>query len=341
MKAPPADRRRRRLIAAAAASLGAAAWPLHAAAAAATWPTRPVRVVVPFPQGGGVGQLASMLTPEFEKSFGVPFNIDYLPGEGGNVGTAAVARAAPDGHTLLVCSTGSQAVSKSLYPSLAFDPIKDFAAITLISEEPNALVLHPSVASRLKVNSLADFVRVVSTLPEPLKMGSSGVGGSPHLSGELFKSMTGAKLVHVPYAGTGPAKVDLLAGKVDLMFEPVNTSMASIKGGQLVGLGVTSNTRSMAMLELPTIAEAGGPLLAGYEATVWFGLVAPAGTPLDIIGRLQGETARILRIDAIRKKLLAQGSIPSGMSSSAFARMLQSETNKWARIIKISGTKVS
>lgn len=288
-----------------------------------------------------MGLLAGMLTPEFEKTFGVPFTIDYLPGEGGNVGTAAVAQAAPDGHTLLVCSTGSQAVSKSLYPKLPFDPIKDFAAITLISEEPNALVLHPSTAARLKVSSLADFVRIAPHLEEPLKMASSGVGGSPHLAGELFKSMTGAKFVHVPYAGTGPAKIDLLAGKVDLMFEPVNTSMASIKSGQLVGLGLTSSTRSMAMLELPTIAEAGGPTLAGYEATVWFGLVAPAGTPLDVIGRLQSETARILRIDTVRKKLLAQGSIPSGMSSSAFARMIQSETRKWAKILSLVGARPS
>lgn len=288
-----------------------------------------------------MGVIAGWITPELEKSFGVPFTIDYLPGDGGNVGTAVVAQAPPDGHTLLVCSTGSQAVSKSLNPKLPFDPIKDFAAITLISEEPNALVLHPGVARRLKVSSLADFVRVVPQLMEPLKMASSGVGGSPHLSGELFKSMTGAKFVHVPYAGTGPAKLDLLAGKVDLMFEPVNTAMVSIKSGQLVGLGLTSRTRSMAMLELPTIAEAGGPSLAGYEATVWFGLVAPAGTPLDVIGRLQSETARILRIDTVREKLLAQGSIPSGMSSSAFARMIQSETRKWARILSLVGARPS
>jgi tripartite-type tricarboxylate transporter receptor subunit TctC len=332
------DRLHRRLfLSIAAASLGAPARISHASA----WPTRPVRLVVPFPKGGGVGLIAGLITPGLGQAFGVPFEIDYLPGEGGNVGTAAVARAAPDGHTLLMCSTGSQAVSRSLYANLPFDPIKDFTAITLVSEEPNALVLHPGSASRLQVTTLADFVRVAPRVAEPLRMASSGVGGSPHLSGELFKSMTDAKFTHVPYAGTGPAKVDLLAGKVDLMFEPVNTSMASIRAGQLVALGVTSSTRSMAMLELPTLAEAGGPLLAGYEATVWFGLVAPAGTPLDIVGRLQSETARILRVDSVRKALLAQGSIPSGMSSSAFARMIQSETHKWARIVKLSGARAS
>jgi tripartite-type tricarboxylate transporter receptor subunit TctC len=172
-------------------------------------------------------------------------------------------------------------------------------------------------------------------------MASSGVGSSPHMAGELFKSMTGAKLTHVPYGGTGPAKADLLSGKADMMFEPLTSSLASIKEGKLVALGLTSSTRSMAILELPTIAEAGGPLLSGYEATAWFGLVAAAGTPLDVIGRLQMESSRILHSESVRKKLLAQGSIPSGMSSAAFSRMIGSETRKWAKIIKSSGARAA
>jgi tripartite-type tricarboxylate transporter receptor subunit TctC len=330
--------RRQLLLSAAAAPFALSA---GVARADTAWPKKPVRIIYPFPPGGAGDILARTLAPELQKSFGQPFTIDNIPGDGGNTGAAVAAKAAPDGYTLFVCTVGTHAINQSLYPKLAFDPIKDFAPITLIADSPNVLVMNPEVAKRLGVKDLADFVRIAPTLKEPLRMASSGVGSSAHLAGEMFKSMTGANMTHVPFKGAGPAMVDLLAGKVDVEFDNLPSSLPNIKSGKLLALGVTSSTRSMSLLDLPTIAEAGGPALKDYDATSWFGLLAVAGTPLDVISRLQMESARALYDDSVRRRLHQQGVIPSGMSSAAFARMIASETRKWAKVIKVSGARAA
>jgi tripartite-type tricarboxylate transporter receptor subunit TctC len=331
--------RRRRLL----LSLAATPFALQAGAARAqaAWPSKPVRVIVPFPRGGTIDFLGRTMAAEWQQIFRQPFEVENVVGDNGNVGAAAAAHAAPDGYTLFICTVGTQAINKSLYAKLAFDPIKDFAPITLIADTPNVLVLNPGTAARIGVKNLADFVRLSPDLKEPLKMASAGIGSSQHLAGEMFKSMTGAQMTHVPYKGAGPALVELLAGKADLMFDNLPSSLPPIKEGKLLALAVTSSTRSMSILDLPTIAEAGGPALKDYEATSWFGLLSSAGTPLEVISRLQNETARALFTDSVRKRLHAQGVIPSGMSSAAFARLIASETRKWAKVIKISGARAA
>ena len=309
--------------------------PLHAQSA---WPTKPVRIVVPFPAGGTTDILARALAPELGRVFGQTFIVDNKPGAGGNLGAAEVARAAPDGHTLLMGTVGTHGINQSLYPKLPYDPVKDFAPITLVAGVPNVLVLNPAKAEALKIASVPDLIRYAKANPGKLNMASSGNGTSIHLAGELFKTMSGTYLLHFPYRGSGPAVLDLLGGTMDLMFDNLPSSLPHIKAGKLKALAVTSAQRSAALPELPTIAEAAG--LKGYEASSWFGLLAPAGTPADVIGRMQQETAKALNTPALKERLLAQGAIPSGMSSAEFASMINAETKKWAQVVKTSGAKV-
>jgi tripartite-type tricarboxylate transporter receptor subunit TctC len=325
---------RRQLLLLSSAAL-VAHGPLRAQGA---WPTKPVRIVVPFPAGGTTDILARALAPELGRVFGQTFIVDNKPGAGGNLGAAEVARAAPDGHTLLMGTVGTHGINQSLYPKLPYDPVKDFAPITLVAGVPNVLVLNPAKAEALKIASVPDLIRYAKANPGRLNMASSGNGTSIHLAGELFKSMTATYLLHFPYRGSGPAVLDLLGGTMDLMFDNLPSSLPHIKAGKLKALAVTSAQRSAALPELPTIAEAAG--LKGYEASSWFGLLAPAGTPADVIGRVQQETAKALNTPALKERLLAQGAIPSGMSSAEFASMINAETKKWAQVVKTSGAKV-
>jgi tripartite-type tricarboxylate transporter receptor subunit TctC len=310
------------------------------ARAQAAWPTRPVRIVVPFAAAGTTDILARALAPELQRAFGQPFVVDNKPGAGGNLGSAEVAKAAPDGHTLLMGTVGTHAINVSLYPKLPFDPVKDFVPITLVAGVPNVLVMNPASAERYRVNSVADLIRALRANPGKLNMASSGNGTSIHLAGELFKSMTGTFMVHFPYRGSGPALMDLVGGNMDLMFDNLPSAMPQIRGGRLKALAVTSAQRSAALPDLPTVEEAGGPSLKGYEASSWFGLLAPSGTAPDIVSRLQQETARALATPAMRERLLAAGAIPSGMSPADFARLIEAETRKWAQVVKASGAKV-
>ncbi len=302
------------------------------------WPTKPVRIVVPFPAGGTTDILARALAPELGRVFGQTFIVDNKPGAGGNLGAAEVARAAPDGHTLLMGTVGTHGINQSLYPKLPYDPVKDFVPITLVAGVPNVLVMNPAKAEALKINSVPDLIRHAKANPGKLNMASSGNGTSIHLSGELFKTMTGTYLLHFPYRGSGPAVLDLIGGTMDLMFDNLPSSLPHIKAGKLKALAVTSAQRSAALPELPTIAEAAN--LKGYEASSWFGLLAPAGTPPDIVARLQQETAKALNTAALKERLLSQGAIPSGMPSAEFASMINAETKKWAQVVKASGAKV-
>jgi tripartite-type tricarboxylate transporter receptor subunit TctC len=328
---------RRRTLGALSAWAAGAAWPLGALAQAA-WPTKPIRIVVPFAAAGTTDILARALAPELQQALGQPVVVDNKPGAGGNIGAAEVARAAPDGGTLLMGTVGTHGINASLYPKLPYDPIKDFVPVTLVAGVPNVLVMNPAKAEALGIKGVPDLIKYAKANPGRLNMASSGNGTSIHLAGELFKSSTGTYMLHFPYRGSGPALIDLMGGSMDLMFDNLPSSMPQIRAGKLKALAVTSNVRSQALPDLPTIAEAGP--VPGYEASSWFGLLAPAGTPMDIVQRLQQETAKALAAPALKERLQAQGAIPSGNTSAEFARLIDSETRKWAQVVKTSGAKV-
>ncbi|HTP75322.1 MAG TPA: tripartite tricarboxylate transporter substrate binding protein [Burkholderiaceae bacterium] len=309
-------------------------------ARAQAWPTKPVRIVVPFAAAGTTDIIARALAPELQRAFGHPFVVDNKPGAGGNTGAAEVAKSAPDGYTLLMGTVGTHAINPALYPKMPYDHVKDFAPITLCAGVPNVLVLNPGTAQRYQIGSVADLVRAAKANPGKLNVASSGNGTSIHLSAELFKSMTGTYMVHLPYRGSGPALIDLLGGSVDLMFDNLPSSLPHIKAGKLKALAVTSAVRSSVLPDLPTIAEAGGPALKGFEASSWFGLLAPAGTPADVVNRVQQEVAKSLASAAVKERLVSQGAIPSGNTPAEFARHIEAETRKWAQVVKVSGAKV-
>ena len=326
---------RRHALAALTGSIGAPwAW------AADTWPSKPVRIVVPFAAAGTTDIIARAISPELQRAFAQPFVVDNKPGAGGNTGAAEVAKASPDGYTLLMGTVGTHAINPALYPKMPYDHVKDFTPITLCAGVPNVLVVNPAMAQKLNINSVADLIRVAKANPGKLNVASSGNGTSIHLSAELFKSMTGTYMVHLPYRGSGPALIDLLGGSADLMFDNLPSSLPHIKAGKLKALAVTSAVRSSVLPELPTIAEAGGPPLKGFEASSWFGLLAPAGTPADIVNRVQQEVAKSLASPAVKERLVSQGAIPSGNTPAEFARHIYAETKKWAQVVKVSGAKV-
>lgn len=307
-------------------------------AAQSTWPTKPVKIVVPFAPGGTTDILARAVAPELSKAFGQPFIVDNRAGAGGNVGADIVAKSAGDGYTLLMGTVGTHGINKALYPKMPFDPVKDFAPITLVAGVPNVMVMNTERARALGINSVADFIKYAKANPGKLNMASSGNGTSIHLAGELFKSMSGTYMLHFPYRGSGPALLDMLGGSMDVMFDNLPSSMPHIKAGKLKALAVTSAQRSAALPDIPTIEEAGK--LKGYEASSWFGLLAPAGTPPDVVNRIQQEVAKALNTPAIKEKLLAQGAIPSGNTPQEFAKLIDSEITKWAQVVKASGAKV-
>ena len=311
-----------------------------AAAAQGAWPTKPVRIVVPFPPAGTTDILARALAPELQRVFGQPFVIDNKPGAGGNNGSAEVAKAAPDGTTFLMGTVGTHAINPALYPKMPYDHVKDFVPVTLVAGVPNVVVLNPANAQKYGIDSVATLTQALKANPGKLNMASSGNGTSIHLAGELYKSMTGTFMVHFPYRGSGPALIDLMAGNMDVMFDNLPSAMPHIKSGRLKALAVTSAQRSSALPDVPTVAEAGGPALKGFEASSWFGLLAPAGTSADIVNRVQQETAKALASPAFKERLQAQGAIPSGNTPAEFAKLIADETKKWAAVVKASGAKV-
>ncbi|NMM82553.1 MFS transporter [Acidovorax sp. SRB_14] len=330
---------RRALLAAAALAWCSAVLPT-AAQAQSAWPSKPVRIVVPFAPGGTTDLLARALAPELTRAFGQPFIVDNRGGAGGNIGAEAVARATPDGYTLLMGTVGTHGINRALYAKLPYDPIKDFAPVTLVAAVPNVMVMNTERAKELGIANVADFIRVAKARPGKLNMASSGNGTSIHLAGELFKSMTGTYMLHFPYRGSGPALMDMVGGNMDVMFDNLPSSMPQIKAGKLVALAVTSAARSGALPDVPTVEQAGGAALKGYEASSWFGLLAPAGTAPDTVNRLQQEVAKALATPAVKEKLLAQGAIPGGMAPAEFARHIDAEHRKWAHVVQASGAKV-
>ena len=328
---------RRRVLLAAAAAWGAlCAAPL--ALAQGAWPNKPVRIIVPFAPGGTTDILARALAPELTRAFGQSFVVENRAGAGGNIGAEAVSKSPPDGYTLLMGTVGTHGINRALYDKLPYDPIKDFVPISLVAAVPNVMVMNADKAKALGINNVRDFIRHAKANPGRLNMASSGNGTSIHLAGELFKTMTGTYMVHFPYRGSAPALMDMVAGNMDVMFDNLPSAMVHIRSGKLRALAVTSAERSGALPDIPTVEEAGG--LKGFDASSWFGLLAPAGTPADIVNRIQQETAKALATPAMKEKLLAQGAIPSGNTPAEFARLIDAEHRKWAQVVKASGAKV-
>jgi len=279
---------------------GAAAAFAHLGRAQSIWPARAVRIIVPFPPGGTTDILARAVAPDLSRAFGQSFIIDNKAGAGGNVGAEAVAKSAADGYTLLMGTVGTHGINRALYPKLPYDPFKDFAPVTLVAAVPNVMVVNIEFAAANNINTVNDFIKFARANPGRLNMASSGNGTSIHLAGELFKSQTGIFMTHIPYRGSGPALLDLVGGQVNVMFDNLPSAMPLIKGGKLKALAVTSAQRSAALPDVPTIEEAAG--LKGFEATSWFGLLAPAGTPADIVNRIQQEVAKSLATPAMKEK---------------------------------------
>jgi tripartite-type tricarboxylate transporter receptor subunit TctC len=320
------------------AALGALAAAALPAFAQTPWPSKPVRIVVPFAAAGTTDILARAIAPELTKAFGQSFYVDNRAGAGGNVGSEMVAHSPPDGYTLLMGTVGTHAINASLYDKLPYDPVKDFVPITMVAGVPNVMEMQTEKARQLGIANVRDFIKYAKANPGKLNMASSGNGTSIHLAGELFKSMTGTYMVHFPYKGSGPALLDMVSGTMDVMFDNLPSSLPQIKAGKLKALAVTSRQRSAALPDVPTIEEAAG--LKGFDATSWFGLLAPAGTPMDIVNRIQQEVAKSLNTPAVKEKLLAQGAIPGGNTSAEFAKHIAAEKVKWAKVVKDSGAKV-
>ncbi|MEY4364322.1 MAG: hypothetical protein RLZZ24_1674 [Pseudomonadota bacterium] len=307
---------------------------------AQAWPSKPVRIVVPFAAGGTTDILARAIAPELTKVFGQSFYVDNKAGAGGNLGAEIVAKSANDGYTLLMGTVGTHGINRALYAKLPYDPIKDFAPITVVAGVPNVMELNAEFAKTHNINTVQDFIAYAKAHPGKINMASSGNGTSIHLAGELFKSMAGVYMVHFPYRGSNPALLDMIGGSMDVMFDNLPSSLPHIKSGKLKALAVTSSQRSGALPDVPTVEEVGGPALKGFEASSWFGLLAPAGTSADVVQRIQQEVAKALATPAVKEKLLAQGAIPGGNTPAEFAKFIDAEHAKWARVVKASGAKV-
>ena len=290
------------------------------------YPVKPIRLINGFSPGGSIDVMLRIVQPKFQESLGQPFVIDYRPGAGGIIGADIAAKAPPDGYTLLMFPT-SYTVHHSIYKNLPYDLTKNFVPVTLVSRVADVLVVHPSVPAR----TVKEFIAVAKARPGRLNYASSSVGGTQHMAAELFNTMAGVSMTHITYKGTGVAITDLMGGHVDLMFSPIPVAEPHIRTGKLRALGVATATRAIAMPEVPTIAEAGLP---GYEATNSVGVLAPAGTPREIVVRIQQEFTRLVKLPDVREQVIARGMEPVGSTPEQFADFIRTEIAKWAKVVK-------
>jgi tripartite-type tricarboxylate transporter receptor subunit TctC len=309
------------------ALLAALAGSLSIGAQAQTWPSKPLKLIVPFPPGGSTDILARALGQKLSEGLSQPVVIDNRPGAGGSIGAEAAAKAAPDGYTLFLGGVGSHAINPNLHDKLPYDPIKDFAPVGLLAHAALILVVHPAVPAR----DIAEFTAYARANPGRLNFASNGNGSSSQLAAVMFDSMAGVDMVHVPYKGLSPALSDLLSGQVQVMFSSVVAILPHVRAGKLRALAVTGARRLAAMPELPTIAESG---LAGYEASSWYGILAPAGTPRDIVLKLNAELGKALEQPEVKNSLLAEGAEPVGGSPEAFAAHIRSEKERLGNLIR-------
>jgi tripartite-type tricarboxylate transporter receptor subunit TctC len=303
-----------------------------AAAAQPSYPKGPVRMIVPFPAGGGVDAAGRVLAQALSASVGKPFVIENRGGANGNIGTELAARASADGYTLLFTGAGL-VTNPSLYKKVPYDPVKDFEPVSLMALGPNILVVHPS----LPVHTVSELIAAAKARPGEIGFAGAGSGSTPHLAGELFNAMAGVQMVHVPYRGSGPAMIGLLAGDAPVMFIPAINAGPHIAAGKVRALGVTSRERLAAFPDLPTLAESG---LAGYESSQWYGFLAPAGTPREILDFLNAQAVKIMRKPAMKARMTHDGLVAIGSSREEFAAHLRAEGEKWARVIRASGASV-
>jgi tripartite-type tricarboxylate transporter receptor subunit TctC len=299
---------------------------------AQSYPAKAVRVVAGFPPGGAADLLARVVADKLSVAMGHPFVVENRPGAGGTIGADAVAKAAPDGYTLLLGVTASQTIAPSIYKSLAYDPARDFKPVALVATIPVVLVVHPSVPAQ----NARELVAIAKAAAAPMQYASSGSGSIPHLAGELFQLSQGVKLQHVPYKGAPLAMSDLLAGRVQLMFDNLPTVLPHIRSGKMRALAVAGNRRARALPDLPTLAEAGVP---NVDVGSWFGVLAPAGTPDAIVAALSREIARAVSADDAKGRMDAMGAEPAYLPPEEFARLIRAETEKWAKLVKATGAQ--
>jgi tripartite-type tricarboxylate transporter receptor subunit TctC len=303
-----------------------------AAARAQTWPSKPIRYIVPFPPAGATDITARIMADKISGPLGQSVVVENRPGAAGNVGTEFVARSAPDGYTILQL-TVAQSISATLYTKINYDVEKDLAPAAMVALVPNVMIVHPSVPAK----SVAEFIALAKAKPGKINFASSGSGTSIHMSAEMFKMLTGVNIVHIPYKGSGPALADMLGGQVDVMFDNLTSSIGHIRSGKLRALAVTTVTRYPELPDLPTMQEAGVP---GYEATAWFGIVVPRGTPRDAIVRINGEVNKALAQADVKEKLAQQGALARSWTPEEFGSFIHNEVVKWAKVVKASGAKV-
>jgi len=303
-----------------------------AAAQAQTWPSKPIRYIVPFPPAGATDITARIMADKISGPLGQSVVVENRPGAAGNVGTEFVARSAPDGYTILQL-TVAQSISATLYTKINYDVEKDLAPAAMVALVPNVMIVHPSVPAK----SVAEFIALAKAKPGKINFASSGSGTSIHMSAEMFKMLTGVNIVHIPYKGSGPALADMLGGQVDVMFDNLTSSIGHIRSGKLRALAVTTVTRYPELPDLPTMQEAGVP---GYEATAWFGIVVPRGTPRDAIARINGEVNKALAQADVKEKLAQQGALARSWTPEEFGSFIHNEVVKWAKVVKASGAKV-
>ena len=297
------------------------------------WPKQPIRIIVTFTPGGAPDILARVLAESWQQSLGVPVLVENRPGYGGNIGADLVAKSEPDGYTLLIGTVGIHAINGALYEKMSFDPVKDFTPISFLASTPNVLIVN----KKLGVHNLHELIELAKAKPDQLTFGSSGVGTSLHMSGELFKEMAGVQIRHIPYKGRAQSLPDLLSGRISMLFDNLSSSLSLIKAGEVQALGVTTLKRSHAAPEIPTLAEQG---LAGFEAVSWFSLMAPANLPPNIQKRLNQMVRQTLNNPDVRARLLAGGLDSAPGSPKDLSKLIASEASKWGRVVQQSGAKL-
>ncbi len=302
-------------------------------APAQQYPTKAVRLIVGFPAGGTSDIMARLTGQKLSEAWGQTFIIDNRPGAGGNIGTELVAKAAPDGYTLLVSPGSTLTSNPAVYSKVPFDTVRDFAPVTMIAGVPNALVVHPSVPA----SNVKELIALAKSRPGQLAYASTGAGQSTHLSAELLKTSAGINMIHVPYKGSAPALTDIVAGQVSVMFDNLPSVLPFIKSGRLKPLAVSSAARSRALPEVPTVAESALP---GFDVTVWFAVLAPAATPREIVNRLNAEVVKAIKTQDMRERLAQQGAEAIGNTPEDFAAIIKRDLAKWAKVVKDANIKL-